>query len=288
MPSRLRSNACPKISFFSFQDIITSVTGILTLVTLILTLYIEPPKTSAPGEESLQQQLDAALDELAKASAANEATRARQTAADAAPDPERLQAEIREWQDQVQAFSNQLVSLRLSTAQQIEATRQRSERLGLAEVRERAETAERELRRREQSNEQLRAQTSELENAEQELKVKTDAATNEPKLWLLPPQQNADSLQPLLITLSGSGLTWQRFQNSTNRQTLPAADLESGFAAALRDWKSDRDYLVFYVRPSGIALFERCRAMAREVGFKIGYDALEESRELVVSPPPRP
>ena len=41
MPSRFRTNIGTRISFFSFQDIITSVTGILILVTLILTLYLE-------------------------------------------------------------------------------------------------------------------------------------------------------------------------------------------------------------------------------------------------------
>jgi hypothetical protein len=70
MPSRLRSGKA-RVSFFAFQDMITTVTGVLLLITLLLTLYLHAePDVPPPGEtvrdklEKAQEQLDASMAEL--------------------------------------------------------------------------------------------------------------------------------------------------------------------------------------------------------------------------------
>ena len=52
MPSRLRSQATPGISFFSFQDIITSVTAILLLISLMLALELTRPAGASSGVDA--------------------------------------------------------------------------------------------------------------------------------------------------------------------------------------------------------------------------------------------
>jgi len=42
MANRLRSSSA-RVSFFAFQDMITTVTGVLLLITLLLTLYLNDP-----------------------------------------------------------------------------------------------------------------------------------------------------------------------------------------------------------------------------------------------------
>lgn len=42
MANRLRSSSA-RVSFFAFQDMITTVTGVLLLITLLLTLYLNTP-----------------------------------------------------------------------------------------------------------------------------------------------------------------------------------------------------------------------------------------------------
>src|SRR6266516_4112255 len=98
MPSKLRSGLGTKISFFAFQDIITSVTGILILVTLILTLYLNEPPPVTDQERQLKQTLSVTLTELTRVTLANQQSQTNLLLLASAPAPERLQAEIRELQ----------------------------------------------------------------------------------------------------------------------------------------------------------------------------------------------
>jgi hypothetical protein len=63
MPNRLRSTT-GRVSFIAFLDMITTVTGVLLLITLLLTLYLNNPAASAE-----EQARDATRDQLEKARA---------------------------------------------------------------------------------------------------------------------------------------------------------------------------------------------------------------------------
>lgn len=64
MPSKLRSGKA-RVSFFAFQDMITTVTGVLLLITLMLTLYLNAQPEEAAPAESLRDKLERAKQELA-------------------------------------------------------------------------------------------------------------------------------------------------------------------------------------------------------------------------------
>jgi hypothetical protein len=67
MPNKLRSSS-GRVSFFAFLDMITTVTGVLLLITLLITLYLnDPPATAAA------QTRDTAREQLAQARAKLEA-----------------------------------------------------------------------------------------------------------------------------------------------------------------------------------------------------------------------
>lgn len=289
MASRLRSRASPSISFFSFQDIITSVTGILVLVTLILTLYLENSASqSGPAEfETLRRRWDQLLEQTEKVTAHNEAIRERQLALSTSPDPARLQAEIREGQAQIQSLSNRLAEARQQAAQQTQESEAKAEELGLGEVRERAGSVVRELEQWKRNNSVLAAESATLESLELEVRKKIHAATNQHRLWLLP-DLSSTTRQPVLVTVSRTNVICERFNQPDQRRVFPAEQSPVLLAEALRQWQPSRDYLVFYVRPSGIEVFARCLAIAKSAGFQVGYDALEENREIVFSAPTSP
>ncbi|HTI99949.1 MAG TPA: hypothetical protein VL527_13795, partial [Dongiaceae bacterium] len=56
--------------------------------------------------------------------------------------------------------------------------------------------------------------------------------------------------------------------------------------AYLATAKPLNQYIVFLVRPSGIELFDRLVKLAREKGFEVGFDALEENRQIHFTTPP--
>ena len=287
MASKLRSGLGTKISFFAFQDIITSVTGILILVTLILTLYLNETPPVTDQERQLKQTLSTTLTELTRATLANQRRQANLLILANAPEPERLQADIRELQSQLAGQSNQFSQVALElTARESEATL-RAEKLGLSGLRERSEQLQEALEQQSRTNETLIAEVKELEREHQNTEAKIESLKTERKLWLIP-DATPGGKQPVLVSVTGTNLTCERFNQATNRIQFPAADAERGLSRNFSRWSQDRDYLVFYVRPSGIDLFMRCEQLARRAGFQVGYDAVEEGQQLLFNSPTVP
>ena len=285
MASRLRQSANLRISFFSCQDIITSVTGILTLVTLILTLYLDPTTPVAQEDPALRRRLDVTLDALSQAQRRNSAAEERLRSVSEPTSPERLAEELGQWQEQVTTLSNQLAAARQASGEQARQIEVRAEQLGLSEVRERAGVIEREISLHRSTNAELTEVVRQLENLERELKLRADAATNQHRIWILP-ETTQQTRQPVLVTVSATNLVCERFNQPSNRVVIASADANAAFGQALQRWSPARDYLVFYVRPSGIEPFAHALDAARQAGFQVGYDAVEENRELVFSAPP--
>lgn len=79
MPSKLRSGKA-RVSFFAFQDMITTVTGVLLLITLLLTLYLNArPDVPEPGE-TIREKLAKAQEQLAARSSELEQRRLQEIA----------------------------------------------------------------------------------------------------------------------------------------------------------------------------------------------------------------
>ena len=73
-------------------------------------------------------------------------------------------------------------------------------------------------------------------------------------------------------------------RSRSNNSTLPRA--LSGFVSYVKSAKPKEQYFVFLIRPSGIALFKDLVEAARGSGFEVGFDALEEDKEIHFTPPP--
>lgn len=287
MASKLRTGLGTRISFFAFQDIITSVTGILILVTLILALYLDEAAPVTAEQQELKQQLAATLSELALASMDNEVRQTNLLILASAPAAARLQTEIREWQGQLSALSNRLTSLKRTLAEHEQDATKQAERLGLSELRERAGRIQTELDARQHTNAALVAEARELDKERQELQEKIEKANAEHKLWLIP-DASPFGKEPVLITVSATNLACERFNQPASKKQFSAATALRDFGDSLSRWRPDKDYLVFYVRPSGIDLLAQCVELAKRGGFQVGYDAVEEDRQIVFSTPAPP
>lgn len=283
---RRRLGLATNISFFSFQDIITSVTGILILVTLILMLYLNPQ--SLPFETRLpaESRLDSVLDELGRVSARNEALQALLTQADSAPDTERLETQIAELLALNTEGTNRLEGIEARKRQQSAAERAQELAFGLDERRERIAELRRQVAELRRTNEVAEADLASLQ--QRSVEMTNRAATNRPpsnRLWLIPDTDRSGK-QPMLVTVSGAGVRCERFEEAGTRRESSMEP--GGFAAYLGTLDARRDYLVFYVRPSGIATFRGLRAEGLAAGFEVGHDAVEENQELVFERPATP
>jgi hypothetical protein len=256
--NRLRQGNTARISFFSFQDIITSVTGILILVTLMLSFSMQTTESTEAQPES---RLRAERERLREIEQQNQTLQQWRIEASTLPDASQLQT--------------QLAALRRET-EQLDAQRKQSETT-LQSLRERAAKSP--------NITELRAEIKNLDARIQDLQSKiAHERTNQNVLYIVP---DADAQRakkkPAIFVVSGNELRAQRLDGSEMR-SYPIAFRES-LAPALRHFKPEQDFIVFYFRPSGAKWFDAFRDTARAAGFEVGYDALEEDKEIIFNAP---
>ncbi|MEK7675550.1 MAG: hypothetical protein AAB676_06935 [Verrucomicrobiota bacterium] len=284
MPSKLRANSGLRISFFAFQDIITSVTGILILVTLILTLYLNSSallsETSATEPTPLQRKLAQSLEQVGRLNSQNESRQRNLATAAASPDTNRLQADIEALQQQITRASSSLAQAQSRFTRQQQAEREKETTLGLADLGQHAEEIKKDVQALCQTNQAVQAEIKELEKKNQQVEARVEKAKQgAPQLWLVP-EGEVSGKEPVLVTVSGTRIVCERFDKPEARKEMPAREGDRLFTDLLNGLQPAKDYLVFYVRPSGIGLFKRCRNTARNAGFDVGYDAVEEDKQI--------
>jgi len=105
------------------------------------------------------------------------------------------------------------------------------------------------------------------------------------QLWLIP-DKSATTKEPILVTVGGEGAIVERFDRPDQRKQWVKSEADTAFKSYLGEAKVLDQYMVFLVKPSGIELFQSLVKSARDLGFDVGFDALEENREIHFSTPP--
>jgi hypothetical protein len=107
----------------------------------------------------------------------------------------------------------------------------------------------------------------------------------EGKLWLIP-DKGSTTKEPILATVSASGVKLERFDRPDQTKSFSTSSARSEFDSYLDGVKPLDQYIVFLVRPSGIGLFEGLVKSARAKNIEVGFDALEENKDIYYSTPP--
>ena len=140
MSSRLRSLNSTKISFFAFQDIITSVSGILILVTLLLATELERRSSDLQeGNPELERKLTKALREQRDVEAQNANLRGVLAAAETAPAAEKTESDIARLREQLAAEKRKYSSIAEQMAASQSAVETRDRTLGLTDLKDQIE-----------------------------------------------------------------------------------------------------------------------------------------------------
>ncbi len=263
--NRLRTGGSARISFFSFQDIITSVTGILILVTLMLSISMQ----SGDVVEAAERRAEAELrEELARATEVEGENRAiQQRRIEAAGLPDRAPVEL------------QVKAIRREQAQE-EERRRRSER-ELASARERAEVDA----RVEEAAANLRAEVAALDQQIEQLQARAARArTNVNAVFIIPDEETLRAgKKPVAVVVNGERVRAQRLDGSGGREAVIAD--AGALEGLLGQYDPGRDFIVFYFRPSGAKWFDAFRGAAKRAGFEVGYDAVEEQKQIIFAAP---
>lgn len=267
MRGRRRRNQ--PFSLFSFQDIITAITGIIILLTLILTLDLITRRQSSPVAQSrpsaadlqasiaraqeriseLQSQVDRETISLTEtASMSDEELRRNLT--DLEPQIERIENEISQLQEQEREAIEQL--------NQVQATSgmREADRARLVELGEKIKTTQDKL-------EDLKRQNRIIYNP-------SDSMTKQ--AWLVDLSEDRIVAAPV------------------GRKSRPIefrGALLSSVATKFLDWARERskgsNYFVLLVRPSAIDTFDKVRSGLQSAGYDLGIDLISTS-DTVVDP----
>lgn len=288
MSRRRRSLNSTKISFFAFQDIITSVSGILILVTLILATELDRPssQSSPDADPKLERDLSETLRQQLEVDARNRNLQGLLAAAETAPATEKIEADIKQLQSQLAEEKRKHAALADQLAASQSAIEARDRILGLTSIKEQIQQAKLDTESIKRQETKVRAEAPRLEQiiaSVQSTILKLHGRDG--KLWLIP-DQSSTAKEPVLVMVSKSGIRIERFDHPDEVKTFDDSNARTAFRDYLSKAKSTDQYFVFLVRPSGIPQFERLVKLARAENFDVGFDALEEDKEVYFSTPP--
>jgi hypothetical protein len=286
MRDRLRSFDS-KITFFAFADIITAVSGMLIFITLLLATDLgRPTDNRSQAASELERQLNETLTQQSQVDTENSSLQRTLTAANTAPPPDKLQSDISRLRTELADEKNKHAGLaeQLATSRSTLATRDKT--LGITDVRERIKTDAIELDELAKKEAKVRDDTAALEKQLPGIESKIlKYRAREGELWLVP-NRTGTTKEPVIAITSAKDLQMARFNQPKETENYSKGGSFSGFKSYLGRIKPEKQYVVFLVRPSGIDMFRDLVEVARDAGFEVGFDALEENRQIHFTTPP--
>jgi hypothetical protein len=287
MRDRLRSFDS-KITFFAFADIITAVSGMLIFITLLLATDLGRPSDnrSQAANAELQRQLQETLTKQAEVDAETRGLQHLLTTANTAPPPEKLESDISRLRAELANEKNKHSGLAEQLAASKSNLAERDKLMGVTALKERLQESAEELQAMAGTNATIRDQTAALEKQIAIVQSKIlKLRAREGQVWLIP-DSRTKSKEPILAVVSASGLTLARFDQPDETRTYKKGEERSGLESYLKRFNPANQYVVFLIRPSGVGLFKDLVEKAKADGFEVGFDALEEDREIHFTKPP--
>jgi hypothetical protein len=285
--SRRRRNGSP-FSLFSFQDIVTSVTAVIILMTLLLAL------------ELIHRTLEAASPRLVSAAEVREAIaqaeghaeelrdRLRQTGEQlrqaASVSPASLERELRDLKSHRDTLTAELGQLRKEQAAAKKAEQnamaqafdQEAEKAELENLRAKQESLAKSVAQQRQANEAKRGEIEEMK-LDKTAKAKGRRIYNPApgagkQAWLVEVARDRFAVAPLGKVARPIIFAQRSIQGRI-----------SAFSAWMQKRSAAKDYFVMLIRPDGIDSFDALREAVDARGFDMGFDLIGEN-EIVLDP----
>ena len=287
MSSRLRS-LDSKISFFAFADIITAVSGVLIFVALLLATDLGLPTDSkAPSTNpDVEQQIQEILAQQVEVDSQNQRLQELLTTANTSPDPDKLQADIKRLRAQLADEQKKQAVLLQQMSQSQAAIAKRDAELGLTALKaqiEREKDTTKDIAAKEAD---VKSEITALDQHIAGLQSKLlQLRQREGKLWLIP-EKGVTIKEPILAIVSKNGISLERFDHPEKTKQIGSAAARTDFEDYVKELKSADEYVVFLIRPSGVALFQDLVKTARDRNIEVGFDAIEEDKAIYFTSPP--
>jgi hypothetical protein len=264
--SRRKQGGSP-FSLFSFQDIITCVSGIIILITLVLAIELSQRKKGSPAAQTAKLAADirSAIEDTRVEIKRLEAELARQSSAAqeaAGAHTELLQSDLMAANQQIKSLEAELAEI------------QRKEKLASAEH-ERVQAKQFDQQKELQKTVEVEQEVKNLEDKLEEL-IKQDRpiynsrTADGKQVWLV----QVDGVQSLVAPAGKAGKPVALAHGSSLLS-------DSEFERWLGSKSSSADFVFFLVRPEGAKEFSTLKEEASSRGFSLGFDLLGETRVAI-------
>jgi len=266
----------------------TAVSGILIFITLLLATNLG--RLSVSHERSAtaecQRELQDVLRQQLQADEQNRRLQQSIAAAETAPSLDKLQADITMLRSRIAQEERRMQGVLARVAALNSEQEKHDAVLGLTGLITSIASALHETedlhRHESQLHEQAKSLSGHLMSLESAL---LQLRQREGQIWLIP-DKAMTTKEPILVTVGGAKVTVERFDHPDLQVQFRDNDADSGFSAYLRKSHPLDQYVVFLVRPSGIEIFKQLLRDARSADFEVGYDAVEETRQIHFCVPP--
>ena len=258
--SRRRKRSAP-FSLFAFQDIITSVTGIMLVITMLLALEllertdVAPPKATAAISKDLERSNESADREIGELEQRLQQQGERLSVA-AGLSVEQLRRQVSETEDANRRLRNRTRKLRQRdrrTQERVETTRRQQE-----SVRKRQDLLAEVVR-------QIGSKRLQLKKLRQFNRVFFNPAPGNPK-------------KPWLVEISGRRMLVA--ESGVVRKPRSFVDVDT-FMAWARQRQKRSEYFVLLLKPDGVELFREVKEGLEEAGFDLGFDLLSVGQTAI-------
>jgi hypothetical protein len=251
MRRRKRDDSSP-ISLFSFQDLITSLSGILILMVLMMAIQPIAQVVSDAALASRTDHTDAINRLRESVDGIRQKVEALRRSLEGAATEDRVEMAVRAVEAEQEHAA--LVEKIASTERECSLLEQ-----NIDAARVKKEAYDRETTPLRRQLEELRAALAASDNA----------------IFFIP--EEGSTKTPMLVECSGTAVRVGFIGRDEQPSVFtPDADGVKRFAAHSAKFSTSREYFVFMIKPSGAVLWVLFMAEAERLGFDIGYDALEE------------
>ena len=251
------------ISLFSFQDLITSLSGILILLVLLMAVEIAVRGvTSKPNAQDDLERNRRLVGLRAKAEALRNRFRDLQASQQngGANDP------LATAQESIRA------ELKFETLQN-DINRMRD---AVSAIEKRLENARQEEKKVRKKSESLNAELEKLRSAQ-------TLALTQRKMFVIP--EEGAPKTAVIVECSGESVRAGYIDRAVAPVIFTADEsLNKVFGEYIERLSSSSEYIVFMIKPSGVKAFKGLILTARAHKFDVGYDALEEDQYIEMGP----
>ena len=300
MSDFLRGDDEEVASFFAFQDVITAVLGILILIALQLSFSINVVKgeegdTESSAEDTIiteeefldnqsrRKNLEAKLSQLRERN--REMMDRKQALQSAGQSIQGLQNSMEILRAEVEQLTLDHNSFRRTLSQKEQSLREEAAKLGLsavqAEISELSEKTDTDSREIAALKRKLQDLNSRLSSSMADLSTEK---SRKDSVWMIPERSN-DGKAPLLVTIDGRNMRFEEFDKPESLRVLRTSSLTSSFKSGVKSYDRRRYKIVFLFKPSGTDYFEKVTELAKDLGFEVGYDPIEENQKIIFSLP---